>query len=170
MTVQIWVFGIAIFLMLVGLLGVVLPIIPGTGFMWIVVLVYAIIERFATIDVFSFIVLTILGLGGATADVWMSQLGAKVGGASIWSVFYSLVGTLVGGLVGMLFAGIGAIPGMLIGSVVGILVNEYQQRGEWKEAWKATLGLVAGFTLSSLVQLIIGILMIVIFVWQVLRG
>jgi uncharacterized protein YqgC (DUF456 family) len=165
-----WAFWVAIVLMFVGLLGVLLPAIPGTGFIWIVVLIYAIAERFATIDVFSFIVLTILGLGGATADIWMSQLGAKVGGASIWSTLASLVGALLGGLIGLLFGGIGAVPGMLIGAVVGVLLNEYRERRTWKTAWRATLGLLIGFTLSTLVQLVIGIAMLAIFAWQVHRG
>ncbi len=165
-----WTFWVALVMMVVGLLGVVLPLIPGTGFMWVVVLIYAISERFAAIDVFSFIVLTVLGLGGATADLWMSQLGAKVGGASLWSTVYSLVGSLAGGLIGLIFAGVGAVPGMIIGSVAGILINEYRERQDWKLAWQATVGLVLGFTLSTVVQFVIGLLMLVIFVWQVLRG
>lgn len=165
-----WTFWVALLMMIVGLLGVVLPLVPGTGFMWVVVLIYAISERFAAIDVFSFIVLTVLGLGGATADLWMSQLGAKVGGASFWSTVYSMVGSLAGGLIGLIFAGIGAIPGMIIGSVVGILINEYRERQDWKKAWQATAGLVLGFTLSSAVKLVLGLLMLAIFVWQVLRG
>ena len=170
MDLPLWSFWVALILMVVGLLGVVLPAIPGTGFMWIVVFLYAILERFAAIDPISFIVLTILGLGGATADIWMSQLGAKVGGASIWSTLASLAGTLLGAIIGVFFGGVGIIPGMLIGSIVGVLLNEYRVRQEWKAAWKATLGLVVGFTLSSLVQFVIGLLMLAIFVWQVLRG
>lgn len=170
MILPVWTFWVAIVLMVVGLLGVVLPLVPGTGFMWIVVLIYAILERFETIDVFSFIVLTLLGLGGATADIWMSQLGAKVVGASFWSTIWSLVGSLVGGAVGLLFLGVGAFPGMLVGAIAGMLLVEYRERGTWQEAWQATLGFVVGFTLSSLVQLVVGGLMLVVFVWQVLRG
>lgn len=170
MVLPMWVFWVATFLMVVGLLGVVLPIIPGTGFMWVVVLAYAILEGFKTIDVFWFIVLTLLGLGGATADIWMSQLGAKVVGASFWSTVWSLVGALIGGVIGLVFLGVGAFPGMLIGSVAGMLLNEYREQGSWREAWHATLGFMVGFTLSSLVQLAIGSLMLLIFVWQVLRG
>jgi uncharacterized protein YqgC (DUF456 family) len=155
--------------MVIGLLGVLLPVVPGTGFMWIVILVYAIMERFETIDVFWFIVLTLLGLGGATADIWMSQLGAQVGGASFWSTLWSLVGSLIGGMIGLFFMAVGAVPGMLIGSVAGMLLNEYRERGTWKEAWQATLGFMVGFTLSSIVQLAVGVLMLVIFVWQAWR-
>lgn len=170
MTALTWTFWVALVMMVVGLLGVVLPLVPGTGFMWVVVLIYAISEGFAAIDVISFIVLTVLGLGGATADLWMSQLGAKVGGASLWSTVYSLVGSLAGGLIGLIFAGVGAVPGMIIGSVAGILINEYRERQDWKLAWQATVGLVLGFTLSTVVQFVIGLLMLALFVWQVLRG
>lgn len=170
MVLPMWVLWVAILLMVVGLLGAVLPVIPGTGFMWVVVLVYAILEKFKTVDVFSFIVLTLLGLGGATASIWMSQLGAKVGGASVWSTVWSLVGALIGGLIGLVFLGVGAFPGMVVGSIAGMLLNEHRERGSWQEAWKATVGVVVGFTLSSAVQLVIGGLMLLIFVWQVLRG
>ena len=56
-----WAFGVAILFLIVGLLGVLLPAVPGVGFMWIVILVYAIAERFATIDPLSFAMLTVLG-------------------------------------------------------------------------------------------------------------
>ena len=163
-------FGTAIALMSVGLLGVLLPAIPGVGLMWVVILVYAIVERFATIDPLSFAVLTLLGLLGATSDLWLSLLGAKVGGASVWSTLSSLAGALLGGTVGLFFGGVGAAPGMIIGGILGVLLNEYRERRAWEPAWKATVGLMLGFTLSSVLQILIGIAMLAIFVWQVLRG
>jgi len=165
-----WTFWVAITLLIVGLLGVVLPVIPGVGCMWIVILVYAIAERFATIDPISIAVLTLLGLSGATADIWLSQLGAKVAGASPRSALYSLAGAVIGGLVGLAFFGAGAIPGAVIGSLLGVLINEYLERRDLKAAWRATLGMLVGFTLSTVVQLLIALAMFAIFVWQVRRG
>ncbi len=165
-----WMFWVALGMMIVGLLGVFLPLLPGTGFMWVVVLVYAIMERFKTIDPLSLAILTMLGLGGATADLWMGLLGARVGGASPRATVYSLLGSLVGGLVGLVFAGLGAFPGMIIGAVGGVLLSEYRARRSWKAAWQATVGLVIGFTLSTVAKAIIGLLMLAIFVWQALRG
>jgi uncharacterized protein len=170
MVLPVWAFWMAILFLVVGLLGVILPAVPGAGFMWIVIVVYAIAERFATIDPISFVVLTLLGLSGATADIWLSWLGTKVAGASFRSTLYSLAGALLGGLIGLLFLGFGAIPGVLIGSVLGVLISEYRERGEWKAAWRASLELMVGFTLSIVVQLGLGLLMFAIFVWQVLRG
>jgi uncharacterized protein YqgC (DUF456 family) len=138
--------------------------------MWVVILVYAIMERFAAIDPLSFAALTVLGLLGATSDLWLSLLGARVGGASFWSTIFSLAGALLGGIVGLFFGGVGAAPGMMIGGVLGVLLNEYRERRAWKPAWRATLGLMLGFTLSNLLQFCIGVAMLAIFVWQVLRG
>jgi uncharacterized protein YqgC (DUF456 family) len=170
MVLPAWAFWVAILFLVVGLLGVLLPAVPGVGFMWIVVLVYAIAERFAAIDPLSFAVLTILGLAGATSDYWLAMLGAKVGGASVRSTLLSIAGGLLGALIGFFVGGIGAIPGAWIGSILGVAVSEYVERRDWKASLRATLGLVVGFTLSTVVQLVSGALIFGIFVWQVLRG
>jgi uncharacterized protein YqgC (DUF456 family) len=165
-----WATGLAIALMVVGLLGVFLPAIPGVAFMWVVVLVYTLAEKFTTIDPLSFAVLTILGVAGATSDFWMSQLGARVSGASLSTTLFSLLGGTVGGLIGFFVGGIGAVPGMLAGSILGSFLNEYRVRKDWKAALKATLGMLVGFTLSTLVKLVLGGAMLGIFIWQVVRG
>jgi uncharacterized protein YqgC (DUF456 family) len=51
-----------------------------------------------------------------------------------------------------------------------VLVSEWIERRDWKAALRAALGLVVGFTLSTVVQLVLGVVMLGIFVWQVLRG
>jgi uncharacterized protein YqgC (DUF456 family) len=163
MVLPAWTFWTAVVLMLVGLAGVLMPAVPGVGLMWIVILVYAIAERFATIDPLWFTVLTVLGLAGATADIWMSQLGARTAGASVVSM---LAGALLGGLIGLFFGGIGAFPAMIIGAILGVFLNEYRTGKAWGAAWRAALGLVVGFTLSTVLQLCIGAAMLAIFVWQ----
>jgi uncharacterized protein YqgC (DUF456 family) len=165
-----WAFWVAILLLLVGLLGVLLPAVPGVGFMWIIILVYAIVERFATIDPLSFAVLTLLGLAGATSDYWLGLLGAKVGGASLRSTLLSLAGGLLGTVIGFFVGGIGALAGAWIGSVLGVLLSEWIERKDWRAALRATLGLVVGFSLSTVVQLVFGVVMLGIFVWQAIRG
>ncbi|HET91259.1 MAG TPA: DUF456 domain-containing protein [Chloroflexi bacterium] len=165
-----WAFWLALVMMLIGLLGVILPVVPGVGFIWIVVLVYAIAEQFATIDIITFLVLTVLGAIGFSADLWMSQVGAKAGGASPWSLLVGLLTGLVGAIIGLVFFGVGAIPGAVIGAVGGVIVAEWHRHEDWNEAFKVGGSWLAGCALSGLVQLIIGILMVLLFVWQVLKG
>jgi uncharacterized protein YqgC (DUF456 family) len=169
MVLPMWAFWIALIAMGIGLIGVILPVVPGVGFIWIVVLIYALVERFATIDVITFGVLTILGAIGVTADLWMTQVGAKAGGATGTSLLVGLLLGAVGAVIGTLFV-VGTIPGAIIGAIAGVIIAEYHRREDWNEALKVGGGWAAGCVLSGGAQLIISILMILIFVWQALRG
>ena len=107
-------------------------------------------------------------LGGCqTGD---GLLGAKVGGACITSRLCGLAGGLIGSSVGLLFAGVGAIPGAVVGSFLGVFLGEYGTCRDWRAAGKATVGMMAGYTLSTGVQIAVGVSMLAIFVWQVLKG
>jgi uncharacterized protein YqgC (DUF456 family) len=170
MVLPMWAFGIALAAIAVGLIGVILPVVPGVGFIWLVILVYAIAERFATIDIISFIILTILGAIGVSADVWMSQAGAKAGGASPWSLLVGLLLGAVGAIIGSIFFGVGAIPGAIIGAVAGVIIAEWHRHEDWNEAFKVGGGWLMGCALSGVVQFLVAILMIAIFVWQALKG
>jgi uncharacterized protein YqgC (DUF456 family) len=161
-----WLFWVSVLFMLVGLVGILIPAFPGALIMWVVVLVYTIADNFGRIGVPWFIVLTLLGLAGATADIWMSMLGARAGGASFASTLFSLGGAMVGAVIGLFVGGIGAFPGIIVGAVLGVILNEYRVRQDWKAALKATLGLVTGLTVSTVVQLSIGAAMLAIFVWR----
>jgi uncharacterized protein YqgC (DUF456 family) len=165
-----WAFWLAIALFVFGLLGVVMPAVPGVGLIWMVILIYAIAERLATIDPLSLAVLTLLGVAGVTADLWLGQLGAKVAGASSRSTIWGLVGALAGALIGLVFGGVGALPGMWVGAMLGVYLSEVRERGSWKAALQATVGVAIGSAVSVAVELVIALLMVAIFVWQVLRG
>lgn len=170
MILPMWAFWVALATMIVGLIGVILPVVPGVGFIWLVVLVYAVAEHFATIDPITFAVLTVLGAIGFTADLWMSQVGAKVGGASVWSLLAGLVLGAIGAIVGLVFLGVGAVPGAIVGAIAGVILAEWYRRKDWREAFKAGGGWLVGCTLSGGVQFLVAILMILIFVWQALKG
>jgi uncharacterized protein YqgC (DUF456 family) len=177
-----WAFLLALVAMLVGLLGVFLPLIPGVGFIWLVALIYSIAERFATIDPITFIVLTFLGALGVTSDLWMSKLGATLGGASFRALLAGLGLGIAGAILGLMLGiagtllglpalGIGLVgPLAIIGAILGVFLVERHVRNDWREALKATGGWLAGCALSGAVQFVISVLMILIFVWQALKG
>lgn len=170
-------FGVAVALIVVGLVGTVIPILPGMVLIWLSVLAYAIIESFGcgyflckAIDVFTFIVLTLIALAAGTADIWLSALGAKTTGASRRAVFLGFIGSLVGLVLGTFIP----IPifGNLIGSVLGyaagLLLGQYHKYQDWNTAVRASLGGVAGWGIGTVVQFGGGVLILILFVWQVL--
>jgi len=161
-----WAFWLTLGVMLVGLVGTLVPVLPGVELIWLAALVYAMAERFATIDPLTFTVLTVLAAIGVLANFWASQLGSRLGGASGQALLAGLGLGALGFVIGMFVGGIGAVPGGLMGSLVGILLVEYHRRKDWKRAIRAGTGWLAGCLLSGFIQMAAGIAMILIFVWQ----
>ena len=149
--------------MLVGLIGTVLPVIPGTILIFLAALVYAIVEGFQTVGWPTLLVLGVLTFVATTADVWASSIGAKLGGASGWSVVVGLLGGLVG------FVAF-SLPGAIIGAVLGVLLVELIRLGDLRQALKAGSGWAIGWALSTVLQLGLGLVMVAIFVWQITLG
>lgn len=150
-------------LMLVGLIGTVVPVIPGTILIFLAGLLYALVEGFRTVGWPTLLVLGVLTLVATTADLWASSIGAKLGGASGWSV----VAGLLGGLVGFV---VFSLPGAIIGAVLGVLLVEMIRLGDLRQALKAGSGWAIGWVLATVLQLGIGLVMVAIFVWQITLG
>lgn len=160
-------FGLAVAFMVLGLIGVIVPILPGILLIWLAILVYAFLTGFQAISPFSFFLLSLIALVTGTSDIWMSLLGAKTGGASRRAVLYGVLGSLVGFLAGTIFI-IGGLFGALAGYALGILLGEYQKHRDWNLALKASVGGLTGWGLATILQLGGGILLLLIFVWRVL--
>jgi uncharacterized protein YqgC (DUF456 family) len=152
---------IATFLiMFVGLLGTVLPVLPGTVLILLGALFYAVLDGFQSVGWPTLLVLGLLTIVATTADIWVGGLGARAGGASGWSILAGLLG----GLIGLIFF---SLPGAVIGAVLGVLLSEIVRVRDWKQALKAGGGWAAGWLLSVVVQLVLGLAMVVIFIWQI---
>lgn len=157
------VLALTLLAMLIGLIGIVLPVIPGTIVIFVAALIYALVEGFHIVGWPTLVVLGLLTLVATTADLWASSVGAKVGGASGWSVVVGLVGGLVGFVVLNLL-------GAILGAILGVLLTEIIRVGDLKHAFKAGGGWILGWVLSTVVQLGIGLVMVAIFVWQIVQG
>lgn len=156
-------FGLVVAFIVLGLIGIVIPMVPGTLLIWLAVLIYGLATDFSTISTGVFILLTLIAFVTGTADLWMPFLGAKTVGASGRAIVLGTVGALVGTFIAPLL-------GTVIGYAAGILLGEYWKRGEWREALKASAGGLAGWGIATAVQLGGGLLLLLIFVWQVLAA
>ncbi|MGC9333273.1 MAG: DUF456 domain-containing protein [Anaerolineae bacterium] len=150
-------------LMAVGIMGTVLPVLPGTILILLGALVYAVVEGFQSVGWPTLVVMGLLTALATSADVWASSVGARVGGASGWSVLLGLAGGLMG-----LF--LFSLPGAVIGALLGVLLTEMMRVRNWRKALRAGGGWLLGWLLSTVVQLGAGLVMVVIFVWQVMQG
>jgi hypothetical protein len=167
--VQALAFGVAVAFMFVGLVGILLPIMPGTLLIWLSALAYAIVDRFETVGVPTFVVITLIALVSGTADIWMSILGAKTGGASFRSMILGVVGAIVGFVVlTPLIPVVGSLFGGVIGYALGVLLGQYHKHRDWRIAARASLGGLAGWGIATAVQLGGGVLIMAIFIWRAL--
>ncbi len=149
--------------MLLGLLGTLVPMLPGLLLVWLALLTYALVDGFQVITPAFFATLSFVALFGMSSDLWLPLLGARASGASWRSTLYGTVGALVGFFVGTLL-------GSIVGYAVGVLVAEYQKHQDWNLAFKASLGGLAGMGVSKLVQLGCGVLIFAAFITRVLGG
>lgn len=148
--------GLAVLIMIVGLVGAILPLLPGPPIVWLGAFYYAYQTNWSEIGIPMLVVLAILGIIGGTADLWLGYLGASKGGASGWATLASLVGGLVGFFVF-------SVIGMIIGSIAAIVVVEYLRHRDWQRVLRAGTGYVVGWLLASVVEVGICILMIALF-------
>jgi len=147
--------SVTLVVMLIGLVGSVVPVLPGTP----VVLIAAIGHRLyfgdASISNLFLIVLVILTGLSLLLDFLASMLGAKKFGAT-WR---GMVGAVIGGIIGLFFN----LPGIILGPFVGALVLEMTGGKEFKVAAKAGAGAVVGLLLGVIGKFSICVMMIALF-------
>lgn len=143
-------------IMLAGVIGCIIPAMPGPPLVFLGALYYAWRTDWQQVGFFPLAVIFIVMLVGATSNLWLSYLGARKTGASVWGS----VAAFFGGLVGLI---VFSLPGMLIGALAGIALVEFSQKKDWQTVLKAGTGYVAGYLLSVGVELLACCIMIGLF-------
>jgi len=139
--------------MLVGLLSLVIPGMPGLVVIWVAALVYALITGFSAWWVWViFILLTILMIVGNLADNVIMGANARVKGASWWALGVSFLA----GFIASFF--ITPIGGLLV-MLAGLFIVEVIRLKDWREALDSTGGMALGFGQAALVRGAIGLVM-----------
>jgi uncharacterized protein YqgC (DUF456 family) len=159
-------YWLLVVVMVVGVVGAVLPAIPGLSLVAAASLVWAIATSFSS-GITALIVAVIVLLLGIGIDFLAGYLGAKQAGASKWGQIGAVVGLLLGmfGLLPTLPIGgpLGPIVGILLGSVLGAIVGEYLYCKDMKQALKAALGIVVGSVIGNLLQGILAFATVIVF-------
>jgi uncharacterized protein len=153
-----WLFAIVV--MALGLIGTVIPILPGTT----IILAAAVIHRVAlgadrSLGLIALIGMLVLTLITYAIDAAAGYLGAKRFGATKWG----LVGCAGGALAGLFFGLLGLFVGPVIGAIAGELIGGKKIVKAGLAGWGTFLGSFAGM----IAKLFIGLIMIVIFLMNV---
>jgi uncharacterized protein YqgC (DUF456 family) len=154
-------FGLTVIIMLVGLAGTVLPMLPGLPIMWVGAFIYALLTGFQEIGWTFLGVFGVLTAVTTLLDYVANLYGAKKMGATGWGIFGALVGMLAG-----LFAG--GLIGLLLGSFLGAIVGEILGGRKGSQALRAGVGTFLGFLGGTLLKFVIGCAMMGVFLFQIL--
>ena len=149
-----WFFAIVLFA--IGLIGTVIPALPGTT----IILAAAIIHRAMVgaesgIGWKTMIILVLLTLVSYVFDFVGGYFGTKYFGATRWGTF----GAILGALIGLLFGVIGLFAGPVIGAVAGEFIAGKRMIDAGRAGWGSLLG-----NLGAMIgRLAIALVMIAIF-------
>ena len=155
---------VAIFalLMLPGLAGVLLPVVPGIPLMFVVALVFGFVDRWEHLLLWELGVLVGIVLLSLLVDYLAGLLGARYGGASRRAILWGLAGLVIGLLVFPPFGG-------LIGLFVGVLVAELAGGRDQREAFRAAAGSLLGTLIGTAVSLFLAVAFLALFILFALR-
>jgi uncharacterized protein len=146
---------LAAFMVLVGVLGSVLPGLPGVPLVYGGLLMAAWADDFQRV---GWIVLALLGLmtlASFAIDFVATSLGAKRVGATKLAIVGAMLGTLAG-----LFLG---LPGLILGPFLGAVAGELVSHGRLEQAGRVGLATWVGLVFGTLAKIALVFTMLGVF-------
>ena len=147
-------------LFLVGLIGTVVPAVPGVVLIFAGTLLFALVDHFQRVTGWTIVLFGGLTVAAVAADFVASAVGARRYQAGRWGVAGALLGMIVG-----LFFG---LPGMILGPPAGATILELIGGRGTREALRAGWGTLVGYVGSVVFKLGVGFAIIGVFTYSVL--
>ena len=147
---------LAAILILAGLAGSVLPLLPGPPISFIGLLIYAYKTGFSETGNYWLLIFGLLTVLSVILDYVAPSLGAKKYKASK----FGTAGALIGSFLGVLSIG----PfGILTGPLIGGFIGEFIYKREFKSALQSALGSFIGFLAGTLFRLMVSLAIAIYF-------
>lgn len=132
--------------LLIGLLGCIVPILPGPPISYVGLLLLQATEK-GEFTITQLILWGILVILIQILDYFIPLWGSKYAGGTKWGSWGCFIGTIIG----LFFSPIGIILGPFLGAVIGEILGEK----DIKYALKSGLGSLVGFLLGTVVKLVV---------------
>jgi uncharacterized protein YqgC (DUF456 family) len=157
-----FVYALVALLFIVGLVGSVMPALPGVVLILAGAVVHAVATGFDPIGPGRLAILALLMAVAYALDYAAGALGVKRFGGSGWA----MTGAVVGALVGLFFG----LPGLLLGPLVGSLAAEYAYTRQLSTSARAAFGTVVGLLVGAVARIGLALTMIALFLFWVVSG
>ena len=129
----------------VGLVGIVVPLLPGMLLVYGAILVWAVVEHTVASWVTLAIVTAVVGAATAVKYLWPVRRMRRA------DVPTSAL--LAGGVLGVIGFFVIPVFGLVIGFVLGVYLAELVHRRDYRRAWASTVHAVKGVVMSMGVEL-----------------
>jgi uncharacterized protein YqgC (DUF456 family) len=143
---------IAAALVLAGLVGAIVPALPGIPLIFAGIWLAAGTDHYHHLGLWWLLSIAIVGAVGMTLDLLAGALGAKRVGASPRAVWGALLGTMIG-----LFFG---LPGLLLGPFLGALAGELATGNSILRSTHVGIGAWAGVIFGTIIKLVSSVVMV----------
>lgn len=151
---------IGLLLMLVGIIGSFLPVLPGPPISWVGLLLLHLTNA-VPMNKTLLIVTAVIALLVTVLDYVIPAAGTKRFGGSKAGMWGSIIGLLVA----IFFPILGPF-GIIIWPFVGALVGELSQNKDQNKAWKAAFGSFIGFLTGTFLKFLIALIYFGLFIWK----
>lgn len=146
----------------IGLLGIVVPVLPGLFLTWASVVVWAAVVRQTPAWVVAGVV-TVLYAAGLVLQYLFPGRRMKASGVA-WT---TIAAGVVGGIIGFFVL---PVLGAIAGFVAGILLVEFTKTRSLQSAWPLTVAALKAIGQSMLIELTTGLLIAGTWVGAVIAG
>ena len=153
---------LAALLMIGGIVGSVLPALPGIPMVFGGIWLAAAVDQYRHLGLYWLLGIGALAVLGIAVDFIAGTLGAKRVGASGRALWGASLGTLAG-----MFFG---IPGLLLGPFVGALLGELSAGNSVLRSTHVGVGTWIGLLLGTLFKLVMSFVMLGLFAVAMLFG
>jgi uncharacterized protein len=154
MTILLW--TLAVLLVIAGLIGIVMPALPGHLLVFAGLFLGAWADGFTRVGAVTLVIIGVIALASYGVDFAATAFGAGRLGASRRAMAGAAIGTILG-----LFLG---LPGLIVGPFVGAVAGELTVHRDWRRAGRAGVAAWIGFAIGTAVKVAMGFAMIGIFV------
>jgi uncharacterized protein YqgC (DUF456 family) len=151
-----WVWIVSVSLILIGLIGLVVPLLPGTILIFLGIAFAAWAEDFTRISGYTVGFLAFLTLLAWVLEYVAGLLGAKAAGASREALIGAAAGTVLGIVSGFW--------GLLVFPLLGAFAGELYARGDALGAGRVGMATWLGLLVGTVAKVAIGFAMVGIFV------
>ena len=147
---------------MVGLLGSILPLIPGTALILAGAVIHAVANDFHPIGWGRLVSLGVLAAIAYSLDYLAGALGVSKLGGSRWA----MLGAILGAVVGVFFGFVGLILGPIIGSVA----IEWLRSRKLDTSLRSGVGTLLGMILGMVAKLALSVIMAGLIFWWIWQG